>query len=242
MSIEIDSNTEELVIAALKKAVLQGGPLRLYQPSKGEGLFPASREDFGDLETFCLTGEKPLFVKIETEKSASKGVVVGPGAFDYLAAKVDPAELSDLLSEGLKKVTKRYQDARRYWADIVAQNHATLEALEEIRDRALKLQATRTQTLVSKMLEEPLEVESEEDFDNARRFGIHLVNALRFGGTIETVLHNSGFERIGQAGDRVPFNSRLHTSESSIVPSAMVVIETSGWLLRMDNPIAADPR
>lgn len=232
----IDPQTREIVVSVLKKAALKGGPIRLYRKGKSDGLFPERFAASGDIENYCLAGDNPLLLEPESkEKVSAREVVIGPGGLDYLIDHLEPSEFSRWLSEELKGVTKRYDEARRQWTGVVAQNDAVLRALEEIHQRAVSAQKNRARILELKILDGPIEVSTEKDFEIARRFGVHLVNTLRLEGPLEAVLLNTGFERIGQTDDRVAFSPRIHISESSIVPGDPVLVETSGWMLRMDK-------
>jgi hypothetical protein len=50
----VDEQTSGLIVAALRKAILRGKPIRLIQSGKGEGLFPKELEE--RVREHCFSG------------------------------------------------------------------------------------------------------------------------------------------------------------------------------------------
>lgn len=175
MSDRVDELTVGLIVAALRRAIIRGKPIRLMESGKGEGLFPKELE--GQVRNHCIS-ELALFREAEpTASPKSKEVVPGPGAIDYLAKNLEAGEVSRLLSDGLEEVAKRIKDTAEKWSGVISQNEATHRHLSELRDRALKVQTCHRKHLEAQIADEPLAPVTQSDFDFLCRVGVHLVNA-----------------------------------------------------------------
>ncbi len=234
MKDQVDEQTDGLILAALKRAIIRGKPIRLIETGKGEGLFPKELE--GRVRDHCIS-ELALFLEVEsTASSRAKEVVPGPGAIDYLAKHLEAGEVSRLLSDGLEEVAKRIREIAGKWAVVVSQNDATQRHLSELRDRALEVQACRRKQLEAQIADEPLQSVTQSDFDFLCRVGVHLVNAWSQADNsavksqYESVLLNGGFRPIGEVEEQLTFSAKLHESPRPLFPGDPAIVERPGWM------------
>jgi len=230
----VDERTFGLIVAALRKAILRGKPMRLIQSGKGEGLFPKELEEW--VRDHCFS-DIALFSAVNpTKDSRVTEVVPGPGAVDYLAQNLDMPEISSIFSEGLAEVSKRIRDTAKRWGEVVSQNEATQEHLSRLRERALEIQERRRRELEARIVDEPLDPTTLSDFDFLCRVGVQLVHAWtqadqsEVKSQYEAVLRNSGFIPIGQVGERQTFSARLHECSQPLFPGDPAMVERLGWM------------